>query len=61
MSHTVKASRSEHDTPTLWPLQSSDWTLMEFAVATCREENRALKNLVASLSEIILKTFFDKK
>jgi hypothetical protein len=46
----------ERNSPTLWPQESNDLTSVEFAVLLCEQENRALKKLVASLSEIILKT-----
>jgi len=34
---------------------------MEFAVEVCEQENRVLKNLVVSLSEIVLNTVIGKK
>jgi hypothetical protein len=46
----------KRNSPTLWPQGSNDLTPIEFAVLLCEQENRALKKLVASLSEIILKT-----
>ena len=42
--------------PTFWPPRPNDWTPMEFAIDICEQENRALKILVISLSEIILNT-----
>jgi len=49
------------NSPTLWPQESNDLTSVEFAVLLCEQENRALKRLVVSLSEIILKTVIGGK
>jgi hypothetical protein len=46
---------SVRNAPTLWPPQPNDWKPIEFAVRLSEQENSALKNLVVSLSEIILK------
>jgi hypothetical protein len=51
----------ERNSPTLWPLRPNDRTPMEFAIEVCEQENRMLKNMVVSLSEIILNTVIGKK
>jgi hypothetical protein len=53
--HSPISNTSVRISPTLWPPQPKDWKPIEFAVQVSKRENRALKNLVVSLSEIILK------
>lgn len=52
---------SKQNSPTLWPLLAEDRTPMEIAIEAGEQENRALKNLVVSLSEIILKNVASKR
>jgi hypothetical protein len=52
---------SKQNSPTLWPLPPDDRTPMEIAIEAGEQENRALKNLVVSLSEIILKNVASKR
>lgn len=48
------------DSPTLWPLLPNERTPLEFAVEVCEKENKELKALVVSLSEIILRAAIGK-
>jgi hypothetical protein len=59
--HSLISTVPERNSPTFWPLRPNDWTPMEFAIDLCEQENLALKNLVVSLSEIILKTMIGGK
>jgi hypothetical protein len=59
--HSPISNIPVRDSPTLWPPQPHDWIPIEFAVRVCEQENRALKNLVVSLSEIILKDIIGSK
>jgi hypothetical protein len=52
---------SERSPPTLWQPRPKHWTPVELAIQVCEQENRALKNLVVSLSEIILSSVIGKK
>jgi hypothetical protein len=49
------------DSPTLWPLGPNERTPLESAVEAREKENRVLRSLVVSLSEIILRTVIGKK
>jgi hypothetical protein len=59
--HSFIFTVPEPNTPTLWPPGPNERTPLESAVEAREEENRALRSLVVSLSEIILKTVTGKK
>jgi hypothetical protein len=61
MPHSRFPVDPEKHFPTLWPPESDDRTPMESAIDACERENRALKDLVVSLSEIILSAVIGKK
>ena len=61
MPHSLISTVPKRNSPTFWPRRPNDWTPMEFAVEVCEQENRVLKNLVVSLSEIVLNTVIGKK
>lgn len=61
MPHTPFTFISKRNPPTLWPLPPEDRTPMEIAIEAGEQENSALKNLVVSLSEIILKNVASKR
>jgi hypothetical protein len=52
---------SKQNSPTLWPLPPEDKTPMEIAIEAGEQENRALKSLIVSLSEMILKDVTSKR
>ena len=54
MPRSLIPAAFERDPPTLWPPRRNDRTRMELAVEVYEQENRMLKNIVISLSEIIL-------
>lgn len=51
----------ERHPPTLWPTPQHDLTPMELAIQICEQENRILKNIVVSLSEIILNNVIGRR
>lgn len=61
MPRSLNSTVPERNSPTLWPLRPNDRAPMEFAIEVCEQENRMLKNLVVSLSEIILNSVIGKK
>ncbi len=61
MPHFLRSITPVRESPTLWPLRPDDMTAIECAVEACEAENRALKSLVISLSEIILKAVVSRK
>jgi hypothetical protein len=61
MSHSRISTAQQRNSPTLWPLHPDERTPMELAVEAYEEENRALKTLVISLSEIVLRTVVGKQ
>ena len=61
MPHSRSPVGPEKHFPTLWPPEPNELTPMESAIDACERENRALKALVVSLSEIILGAVIGKK
>lgn len=61
MTHPLISTAAERHSPTLWPRRPTDRTPTEFALEVSEEENRALKKMVVSLSEIILESVVSKK
>lgn len=55
MRHPLASIISARGPPTLWPLCSRDEMRMMLAIQACEEENRYLKTLVVTLSEIVLR------
>jgi hypothetical protein len=54
MPHSLVSTTPERNSPTLWPLSPDEGTSIELASKAFEEENRALRYLIVSLSEIIL-------
>jgi hypothetical protein len=61
MPHSLVSATPERNSPTLWPLSSDERTSIEFASKAFEEQNRALKNLIVSLSEILLNDVLGNK
>jgi hypothetical protein len=58
VSRSLIPTVPERRSPTLWP----PWRMpMELAVEACEQENRMLKNIVISLSEVILNSFISRR
>lgn len=60
MPHIPFTFISKQSSPTFWPLPPEDRTPMEIAIEAGEQENKALKSLVVSLFEIILKNATNK-
>jgi hypothetical protein len=61
MPHSLVSATPARNSPTLWPLSSDERTSIEFAAKAFEEENRVLKYLIVSLSEIILNDVLGNK
>jgi hypothetical protein len=61
VSRSLIPTFPERHSPTLWPPRRDDRTPIELAVEVCERENRRLKTLVVSLSEIILNNVISRR
>jgi hypothetical protein len=61
MTHSHISAATVRRSPTLWPRSPNDRTPADFALEVSEEENKVLKRMVVSLSEIILESVVSKK
>lgn len=61
MAHFLINTATERHSPSFWPLHPEETTSDDSALESIEEENRLLKRMVVSLSEIILESVVGKK